>query len=257
MEAESRLSVETEGRGPGPTFARPVEVAIQILIVLSLMASAVSTLPSIRPGSRALLRAFEVLTISVFTVEYVARLVVARKPARFAFSFFGIIDLLAILPFFLATGLDMRALRSFRLLRLARLFKLFRFSRAIRRFRLAFLDIRAELALFLIACVFVVYIASVGIYQFEHEAQPEAFSSVFSSMWWAVATVSTVGYGDVYPVTVGGRAFTTLILIVGLGIVAVPAGLISSALTEVMREEHETERLGSATAPDQRNVTHH
>ena len=83
------------------------------------------------------------------------------------------------------------------------------------------------------------YIAAVGIYQFEHEVQPEAFGSIFDSMWWAVATLTTVGYGDVYPITIGGKIFTTLILIIGLGVVGVPAGIIAAAFTELGMDDYE------------------
>ena len=83
------------------------------------------------------------------------------------------------------------------------------------------------------------YVSSVGIYYCEHDAQPEAFSSVFDSMWWAVATFTTVGYGDVYPITVGGRLFTFFMLILGLGVVAVPPALLASALTKIGRKPPE------------------
>ena len=219
---------------------RRFDITIQFLIVVSLVASAIDTLPTLSAETHAALRRVELVTVAIFTVEYLARLLTAPRPLRFASSFFGLVDLAAILPFYLATGLDLRAVRAFRLLRLTRLLKLLRYNRAVQRYRLAFAAIRAELTLFLIAAFMVVYIASVGIYQFEHRAQPEAFSSVFASMWWAVATLTTVGYGDVYPVTAGGRLFTSVVLLAGLAIVAVPTGLISSALTEVLMEEHET-----------------
>ncbi|MBE9080534.1 ion transporter [Romeria aff. gracilis LEGE 07310] len=139
-------------------------------------------------------------------------------------------------------SIDLRSLRIFRLFRLARMLKLLRYGRAVDHFRMAFITIRTELTLFLITCAFVIYLASVGIYYFERVAQPETFGSVFDCMWWAVATLTTVGYGDVYPVTAGGKVFTTLILFIGLGIIAVPAGLISSALSEVWREEAEADK---------------
>ena len=166
------------------------------------------------------------------------------------FSFYGLIDLASILPFYVARGVDLRAIRAFRLLRLLRLLKLVRYSRALERFRRAFHDIRAELTLFLATCTIVVYLSSVGIYYFESRVQPETFGSVFHSMWWAIATLTTVGYGDVYPITAGGKVFTALILIVGLGVVAIPSGLVASSLTEVFREEHaqeEAERNAAAS----------
>lgn len=91
--------------------------------------------------------------------------------------------------------------------------------------------------MFLLVALLTLYVTAVGIYYFENEAQPEAFASVFHSLWWAVATLTTVGYGDVYPVTLGGRVFTFVLLIVGLGIVAVPAGLVATALSKAREME--------------------
>ena len=115
--------------------------------------------------------------------------------------------------------------------------KLFRYNKAIKRFNLAFKSIKEELIVFLFTTLFLLYIASVGMYYFENAAQPEKFSSILHSMWWAVATLTTVGYGDIYPITVGGKIFTFIILMLGLGIVAVPAGLIASALSNVLANE--------------------
>ena len=96
---------------------------------------------------------------------------------------------------------------------------------------------KEEVIIFVIATVFVLFLAAVGMYYFENEAQPNDFQSLFDSLWWAVATLTTVGYGDIYPITVGGKIFTFIILMCGLGIVAVPAGLIASALSKVRRDE--------------------
>jgi len=210
---------------------RAFDLSIQTLIVLSLVAFSVGTLPSLPESIRIALDVFEVCCILVFTAEYLARIAVAEKKLSYIFSFFGLIDLLAILPFYLMTGLDLRAVRAFRLLRLVRVLKLARYSAAARRFHKAFLLAREELILFVLVASIMLYLAAVGIYYFEHEAQPEAFQSVFHSLWWAVATLTTVGYGDVYPITAGGRIFTAFVLFVGLGIVAIPAGMVATALS--------------------------
>ena len=107
-----------------------------------------------------------------------------------------------------------------------------RYNRALVRFSRAITLAREEIILFLGVTLGLLYFAAVGIYYFEHQAQPEEFASIFHSLWWAVATLTTVGYGDVYPITVGGRIFTFFILLIGLGIVAVPAGLLASALAK-------------------------
>jgi len=190
-------------------------------------------MPGLTEGQLRLLRAAETFTVIVFSIEYVARLWSSDRPLRFALSPLGIIDLLAILPFYLALGVDLRSLRAFRLFRLLRLFKLARYNDAMDRFRRAFVMAKEELALFFGAILVLLYLAALGIYYCERVAQPEAFSSVFSSLWWAVITLTTVGYGDVYPVTVGGRIFTFFVLMIGLGVVAIPSGIIASALSKV------------------------
>lgn len=217
------------------------DFTIQGLIVVSLITFSVETIPGLSESIRHVLATINAVTVIIFTAEYLLRILVADNKPKFIFSFYGLVDLVAILPFYLSTGVDLRSIRILRLLRLARLLKFFRFSRALDRFRTAFYDIRAELTLFLAATIFLLYVSAVGIYYFENPVQPEAFGSVFHSMWWAVATLTTVGYGDVYPVTVGGRIFTFVVLMVGLGLVAVPAGLVASAFTEAMRDEDNTQ----------------
>lgn len=214
---------------------------VQALIVLSLIAFAVETLPSLAPEWRHFLRLFEIGTVSVFTVEYILRLFLGRPRFAYAFSFFGIIDLLAILPFYISTGIDLRSVRAFRLFRLIRLLKLARYSAAMQRIHRAFVIAKEELILFGMIALIILYLTSVGIYYFERDAQPEAFGSVFHALWWSVVTLTTVGYGDVYPITVGGRVFTFFILIIGLGIVAVPTGLFASALSRAREAEDSEE----------------
>ena len=189
------------------------------------------------PQIAVLLHLFEVLSVVIFTIEYLLRIYVAEQKLAFVISFFGVVDLLAILPFYLALGIDLRTVRTFRLLRLFRIFKLARYSRAVQRFHRALQIASEEIVLFFFVTAILLYLAAVGIYYFEHEVQPNAFTSVFHSLWWAVATLTTVGYGDVYPVTVGGRVFTFFVLLIGLGVVSVPAGLVATALSKARELE--------------------
>jgi voltage-gated potassium channel len=204
---------------------------IQALILLSLVTFSVETLPNLKPETRYLLRIIEIFCVVVFTVEYILRIYVADSKPRFIFSFFGLIDLLAILPFYLSFGVDLRSLRALRFLRLFRVLKLVRYNKAMNHFVRAMSSAKEQIFLFIFITMILIYFAAVGIYYFENEAQPEHFSSIFDSLWWAIITLTTVGYGDVYPITVGGKVFTFIILMIGLGIVAVPTGIISSALT--------------------------
>lgn len=212
---------------------------IQVLILASLIAFTVETLPNNSKATIDFLNTFEIICVSIFTLEYILRIYVAKKPLRYIFSFYGLIDFLAIFPFYLRTAYDLRALRAFRIFRIFRTLKLVRYNKAIKRFHIAAGIIKEELVLFLIVTAIFIFLASAGIYYFENEAQPELFSSVIHSGWWAVVTLTTVGYGDVYPITVGGKIFTFFILLIGVGIVTIPAGLVASALSKAREIEKE------------------
>lgn len=214
---------------------------IQVLILLSIASFSVETIPDLNSKTIYFLEKFELVCIVVFTLEYLIRFYIAKSKTGFAFSFYGIIDLLAILPFYLALGFDLRSARILRFLRLFRIIKLIRYNKAIRRFQNAFIMIKQELIMFSVVSLILFYLSAVGIYYFENSVQPEAFSSIFSSLWWSVVTLTTVGYGDVIPITIGGRIFTFIILMIGLGIIAIPSGMISSALTEARAMEKEEE----------------
>ena len=228
------------------TFAgRLFDAVVVGVILLTIAAFSIETLPDLSPETLELLRRLEVFSVVVFTIEYLLRLLVADRKLTFVFSFFGVVDLLAILPFYVALGVDLRSIRALRLFRLARILKLARYGDAMARFRRAAILVREELIAFLGTAMVLIYLSAVGIHYFENAAQPETFASVFDSLWWAVVTLTTVGYGDAFPVTAGGRMFTFLVLMAGLGVVAVPTGLIASALTRV-REEEQAEKQALA-----------
>lgn len=224
----ARRAVHEALEGRHPKVGRLVVSAVVALILLSAVLVAVETMPRFR-GRPVLLRA-EIALASLFAVEYLLRLWAAPQRLRYATSFWGIVDFLAAFPALLLLVPDLQTLRALRLLRLLRLLKLARYSQALDRIGRAFATTRDELAIVLFVAVLMIYLAAVGIHHFEREAQPEIFGSIPQSLWWAVATLTTVGYGDAYPITVGGRVFTGLVLMVGLCVVAVPAGLVASAL---------------------------
>ncbi|MCU4173754.1 ion transporter [Carboxylicivirga sp. N1Y90] len=214
------------------TYGRVFDYFIQVLILISLLSFAIETLPNISNNLRGILSVIEILCVVIFSLEYLLRLIVADKPLSYVFSFYGIVDLLAIIPFYLRFALDLRMLRAFRVFRVFRALKLIRYSRALNRFHIAFKIIKEELVLFFITTAILLFLTASGIYYFENKAQPELFSSVFHSFWWSIVTLTTVGYGDVYPITMGGKIFTFFVLIIGVGVVTVPAGLVASALSK-------------------------
>ncbi len=211
------------------------DISIQVLILASIIIFSIETLPSNDSSTIEILGFLELFCIVIFSLEYLLRITVAKEKANFIFSFWGMIDLLAILPFYLVTfgfTFDLIMLRSFRLLRLVKILKFGRYNQSLSRISLALKIGKEDLLLALAATFIMLLVASFGIYQFENPAQPEQFGSVFESLWWALSTLTTVGYGDVFPITAGGKVFTGIILMIGLGIVALPAGIIASSLSE-------------------------
>lgn len=237
-----RRTLEALVKGDDPRFGRSFDLFICILIVISVIALTIESMPGLPSWLYTALQIEEAIVVAFFTFEYFVRLMAADRPRNYIFSFWGIIDLVAVLPFYIGLGADLRSVRAFRLLRLLRLLKLFRHMRAAEHLMTAFRRISDELIVFAGIALLLLYLSAVGIYYFEHEAQPESFASIPHSLWWSVVTLTTVGYGDIFPVTFGGRVFTFFVLLVGLGVVAVPTGLVASALTaERRKDEDETE----------------
>lgn len=233
LKEKVRIIVEEENTKAGMVF----DYAIQFLIVFSLVNYSIATLPNLPEKWVQALHVIDITCYVIFTIEYVARIYISKKPWKYIFSFYGIIDLLAILPFIAGQKFDLRAIRALRVFRIIRALKVSKYNRALNRFNVTLKIIKPELVMFFIVSGVFIFITAAGIFYFEHPAQPEKFASIFHSLWWAVITLTTVGYGDVYPITVGGRVFTFFILIIGLGIVTIPAGLIASAITRARELE--------------------
>ena len=212
------------------------DLTIQLLIIISLICFSIETLPDRSAITLNILSDIETCLIIIFTIEYILRVWVSNRSIKYIFSFYGIIDLLAILPYYIGLTGDSKALRAFRFLRLFRLLKLTRYTQSLERYKLTFRTVRDDLIIFSFVSIIILYLSAVGIYHFEHLAQPIAFGSIFDALWWSVVSLTTTGYGDIYPVTVGGRIFSSIILILGLGIVAVPTGLIASAITKARQK---------------------
>lgn len=218
---------------------RYFDYTIQFLIFISLIAFAVETLPNNSDELNSVLYLIEVISVIIFTIEYLLRIYISKKPFKYIFSFYGIIDFLAIFPFYLNIGVDLRSLRAFRIFRVFRALKMVRYNKALNRFSLAAKIVKEEIILFLIVILIFIFLVSAGIYFFENEAQPESFKSIPHSFWWTIVTLTTVGYGDVYPITIGGKIFTFFVLILGVAVVTVPAGLVATALSKAREIEEE------------------
>lgn len=151
----------------------------------------------------------------------------------------AIIDLLAILPFYLPMLLpiDLRVLRMLRIIRLFRVFKIGRYTNALSSIVKVFKNKQHELLSSVFVVLLLMIVASVLMYSIENNAQPEVFKNAFDALWWALATLTTVGYGDIYPITVLGKILSSIIAILGIGLVAVPTGIISAGFMESIQSE--------------------
>lgn len=216
-------------------------VIIQLLILGSAIAFVLETEPELAQYNSYFLIADWSFLI-LFTIEYALRIYAAPDKKAFIFSFFGLVDLIAILPsLVLIPGLGhlpgFHVLRILRFLRVFRIFKATRFILAVDRMIEALGEVKRELLALVILSAMMVYLSACGIYYFEKVAQPEHFGTIPKSMWWAIVSLTTIGYGDVYPVTPGGKVFTAFVALIGVGLIAIPSGLLASVLTEARVEE--------------------
>ena len=196
----------------------------------------------------------EVVSVIIFTIEYFLRIWTADllypnknwfiARIKYVFSFLAIIDLLAILPFYLPflITIDLRVLRMLRIIRLFRVFKINRYTNALSSIVKVFKNKQNELLSSIFVVLLLMIVASVLMYSVENKAQPEVFRNAFDALWWALATLTTVGYGDIYPVTVLGKILSAIIAILGIGLVAVPTGIISAGFMENMEEAKKSEK---------------
>lgn len=232
------LSVDGKHR-----LSRIVDIILISLICLNVAAIILESVPSFQQQYRSQLHWFDVFSVAVFTVEYLLRVWSSVELAgyhndsptkarlKYMMTPLAVIDLLAIAPFYLSFFfvLDLRFLRVVRLLRV---FKLTRYSGAMNLVLSVFKEeANAFLASFVVLMTLLV-LASSGIYLIEHDIQPETFGSIPDAMWWAMATLTTVGYGDAVPVTPMGKIFGGIITIIGMGMIALPAGILASGFAD-------------------------
>lgn len=242
MSARARVFRLLETAQDDDLASRIVDIALVSLIMASVVAVILESIPAMEAAYGHAFALFEAVTIAVFSVEYLLRVwsAVELSPAdaahpvrarlRYMVSFHAVVDLLAILPFYLLlfgvfSGADMRFLRAIRLLRVL---KLTRYSAALNMLITTIQENSRALAAAFLILLTVMLLAASGMYYFERQAQPDDFGSIPAAMWWAFATLTTVGYGDVTPITAGGRVFGALITVVGIGMVALPTSILAT-----------------------------
>lgn len=239
---------------PGDHASRAVDAFIVALIVLNVVAMIVSTVQPIRERFAGVFTGLEAFSLAAFFVEYVLRMwsITAhpryaspvRGRLRYVLTPLALIDLLALVPVILPfLGVDLRVVRAARLFRLFRLGKLVRYSRALQLFGRVIRAKRDELLTTLMLLMLLLLVSASLLYHAENGAQPDKFASIPGSLWWAVATITTVGYGDVYPVTVLGRFLAAIVAILGLGMFALPTGLLGAGFVEELSRHHQADTM--------------
>lgn len=221
---------------------------IIILIILNVAAVMLETVAKIHEPYSEFFRIFDMISVIIFTIEYILRVWSCNNDPKYAhkfhgrlkyvLSFFALIDLIAILPFYIhiIVGLDLRFLRILRLLRFLRLFRLTAYMKSARMVRNVFRSRANDLKLSLALILFLIIIASCLVFFAEHLVQPDVFSSIPATIWWAIITVTSVGYGDMVPVTLWGKIFTAIITLMSLMVFALPAGIITAGFLEETRK---------------------
>lgn len=219
------------------------DLFIITLIVLNVLAILLESVEPLRREYAQGFKLFEIFSVIVFSLEYVLRVWTSNfipkfskfitGNIRYVFTPLALIDLLAILPFYLPFfGIDLRLLRMLRIFRIFRLFKIARYVEALTFITRVFRKKREELVISLIFTLFLLIVTSTMMYYVENEVQPDNFSSIPETMWWGIATLTTVGYGDVYPLTSLGKFFGGFIAIIGIGLFALPTGILASGFSE-------------------------
>ena len=251
-----------EKAAEGDRLSQAVDVTIIAVIVANMAAVVLESFEGLHAGYAAWFFVLELVSVALFTVELALRLWTCDllRPGRswpgavlrFLVSPIGLIDLLAILPFYLPflIPVDLRVVRILRLVRFLRLLKLTRYTRSVSTMAAVVRERRHELmvAVFLTALLLVV--ASTLMYYLESKVQPEAFPNIVASLWWAVATLTTIGYGDVFPVTGLGRLLSGIIAVLGIGLVALPTAIISSGFVEALARNKQEDGDEKASETD-------
>ncbi len=229
---------------PGDRASRYFDLFLVILIILNVAAIILESVKSLHAAFRIGFTIFEIFSVVIFTIEYVLRVWTAEHKVKarahfeskikYVFTPMAVIDLLAVLPFYLPFLLpfDLRFLRILRLTRLLRLLKIQRYSQSLQLIGKVLRDKKEELVVTVFVTFILIVLASTLMFYIESDVQPDQFPNIISTFWWAIATLTTIGYGDVYPVTGWGRLLSGVIAILGIGLVALPTGILSSGFVE-------------------------
>lgn len=233
---------------------RNLNIFLMGLIFLNVLAVILETEEALFLQYKNIFHWFEVISVAIFTVEYLLRLWSWTENEKFRHPFFGriryiftpmaLIDLFAILPFYLPMfiPIDLRFLRALRLFRVFRLLKVGRYVKSLRTIKNVFKEKKEELLITIFSVLILLVFSSSLMYFVECEAQPDKFSSIPAAMWWGMATLTTIGYGDMYPITTLGKFLGGFIAFLGIGLFALPAGILASGFAGEIQKKNEKEK---------------
>ncbi|MBK2092563.1 ion transporter [Francisella philomiragia] len=210
----------------------------QSIIIVFVVINSFTLIAQIDYGDTDYLNYINIIFSAIFSIEYIIRLIIARRKLVFIFSFYNVIDFIAI---FLPLILSLFGINSHELivLRLLRVFKIFQNTAIMNRLINVFKKIYLELLVSYCLIFVILIISCILMFYAEHEAQPQVFSSISNTLWWGVITLTTVGYGDMYPITLLGRLIAAIVSMLGIGVFAIPSGLIGGAFIDEIRQERE------------------
>ena len=244
LRRKQRLSEIIEVGAATDSISRLYDLINSLAIVINLIVSVIYTFEAPRTQYGSWLASIEAVTVAFFTVDYCLRLWTAQclRPKlppfqatlRYIFSFSGLVDLLSFLPYYLPVFFPSGtvAFRMFRVMRIFRLFRINAYYDSLNVITEVIASKRQQLMSSVFIIVVLMLASSLCMYSLEHEAQPEVFSNAFSGIWWSVSTLLTVGYGDIYPITTLGKLFSIVITFLGVGMVAIPTGIISAGFVD-------------------------
>ncbi len=225
--------------------SKRIEKFISIIIIINVVSIILETNKNLNLNYKSVFTYIEYISIFIFTIEYLLRFwtanlnkksrkIIGSRKLGYVFSIYGILDLLAILPFYLPLliAFDLRIVRILRLFRLLRILKLSRYSQSFKIINKVIVETRPQLAVTLFVALILLVLSSTLMFYAENPAQPEKFSSILDSLWWSIAKLTTVDYIDVYPITSFEKILSTIIAMIGVGFIAFPTGILSSAFIE-------------------------
>lgn len=215
-----------------------INVSLYVLIIISIVSLMLSSVKEYHLEYKVLFTNINNTIMSIFILEYILRVYASGKlitynglkgKLKYAMTPYAIVDLLTILPFIIiGFGMDSAFIRSLRLLRVFRLFRIKKYASFIQKIQKIVISQKEEFSVLLFFTLLILILLSFIIFEVEHDAQPEIFTNIFQTFWWAVATLTTVGYGDMYPITTMGKLITAIISILGIAFIAIPGGIFAS-----------------------------